>query len=224
MQAYHLHRRALHGALVRLERSAVKVARCVLRGERSREAPDLPGGLQMEIDAASGTHMNKQALLAKYAEAMWSAQALESRLRGLLGIHKVLFGLSNKPLPLTDEELEALLLAANKKTLGQAVHELLQHLSKLGLAFPNIGEDLLLQTVRIRNFLTHHFFAANHIIFEDVQARTLLGAQLAWFTELFDRWLPITDKWTKVIPSFVHRSASQYHVKIHSTPTTKSSR
>jgi len=32
------------GALVRLERSAVKVARCVLRGERSREAPDLPGG------------------------------------------------------------------------------------------------------------------------------------------------------------------------------------
>jgi len=26
-----------------LERSAAKVARCVLRGERSREAPDLPG-------------------------------------------------------------------------------------------------------------------------------------------------------------------------------------
>jgi len=35
--------RVPHGALVRLERSAVKVARCVLRGERSREAPDLPG-------------------------------------------------------------------------------------------------------------------------------------------------------------------------------------
>ena len=40
-----LRRRVLHGALVRLERSAVKVARCVLRGERSREAPDLPGAL-----------------------------------------------------------------------------------------------------------------------------------------------------------------------------------
>ena len=43
-QSVPLHRRVLHGALVRLERSAVKVARCVLRGERSREAPDLPGG------------------------------------------------------------------------------------------------------------------------------------------------------------------------------------
>ena len=43
-QSKHLHRRVPHGALVRLERSAVKVARCVLRGERSREAPDLPGG------------------------------------------------------------------------------------------------------------------------------------------------------------------------------------
>ena len=31
-----------------LERSAVKVARCVLRGERSREAPDLPGDCYLE--------------------------------------------------------------------------------------------------------------------------------------------------------------------------------
>ena len=30
-----------------LERSAAKVARCVLRGERSREAPDLPGVLRI---------------------------------------------------------------------------------------------------------------------------------------------------------------------------------
>jgi len=43
-QNLYLQRRVLHGALVMLERSAVKVARCVLRGERSREAPDLPGG------------------------------------------------------------------------------------------------------------------------------------------------------------------------------------
>jgi hypothetical protein len=43
-QSTHLHRRVLHGALVMLERSAVQVACCVLRGERSREAPDLPGG------------------------------------------------------------------------------------------------------------------------------------------------------------------------------------
>ena len=43
-QNIHLHPRVPYGALVMLERSAVKVARCVLRGERSREAPDLPGG------------------------------------------------------------------------------------------------------------------------------------------------------------------------------------
>jgi len=43
-QSIPLHRRVPYGALVRLERSAAKVARCVLRGEGSREAPDLPGG------------------------------------------------------------------------------------------------------------------------------------------------------------------------------------
>jgi hypothetical protein len=43
-QSRHLHRRVPRGALVMLERSAAKVARCVLRGERSCEAPDLPGG------------------------------------------------------------------------------------------------------------------------------------------------------------------------------------
>ncbi len=42
-QSTHLHRRVPYGTLVMLERSAAKVARCVLRGERSREAPDLPG-------------------------------------------------------------------------------------------------------------------------------------------------------------------------------------
>src|SRR5262245_5531845 len=38
-----LNRRVLHRALVMLERSAAKLARSVLRGERSREAHDLPG-------------------------------------------------------------------------------------------------------------------------------------------------------------------------------------
>ena len=46
-QSVHLHRRVPYGALVMLERSAAKVARCVLRGERSREAPDLPGELRI---------------------------------------------------------------------------------------------------------------------------------------------------------------------------------
>jgi hypothetical protein len=50
-QSGHLHRRVPHGALVRLERSAAKVARCVLRGERSREAPDLPGVLRIVTPA-----------------------------------------------------------------------------------------------------------------------------------------------------------------------------
>ncbi len=42
-QSRHLQRRVPRGALVMLERSAAKVARCVLRGERSRKAPALPG-------------------------------------------------------------------------------------------------------------------------------------------------------------------------------------
>jgi hypothetical protein len=42
-QRAQLNRRVSYGTLVMLERSAAKVARCVLRGERSREAPDLPG-------------------------------------------------------------------------------------------------------------------------------------------------------------------------------------
>src|SRR6266545_4761089 len=50
-QSGHLHRRVPYGALVRLERSAAKVARCVLRGERSREAPDLPGALRIVTSA-----------------------------------------------------------------------------------------------------------------------------------------------------------------------------
>jgi len=46
-QSVQLHRRVPCGALVMLERSAAKVARCVLRGERSREAPDLPSVLRI---------------------------------------------------------------------------------------------------------------------------------------------------------------------------------
>jgi hypothetical protein len=42
-QNRHLHRRVLHGALVRLERSAVKVARCVLRGLGEGDLAWLPG-------------------------------------------------------------------------------------------------------------------------------------------------------------------------------------
>ena len=43
LQAYPLQRRVLHGALVRLERSAVKVARCVLRGLGEGDLAWLPG-------------------------------------------------------------------------------------------------------------------------------------------------------------------------------------
>ena len=50
-QSQHLHRRVPRGALVMLERSAAKVARCVLRGEGSREAPDLPGGAGVEFSS-----------------------------------------------------------------------------------------------------------------------------------------------------------------------------
>jgi len=42
------HDRALAGALVRRERRGVNVACVVLRGERSREAPDLPDGVEVQ--------------------------------------------------------------------------------------------------------------------------------------------------------------------------------
>ena len=45
MQAYYLNPRVPQGALVRLERSAVKVARCVLRGLGEGDLAWLPGGL-----------------------------------------------------------------------------------------------------------------------------------------------------------------------------------
>jgi hypothetical protein len=57
-QNLYLQRRVLHGALVMLERSAAKVARCVLRGERSREAPDLPGGRRGVFGAASEENLH----------------------------------------------------------------------------------------------------------------------------------------------------------------------
>ena len=44
MRAYHPHPRVPQGALVRLERSAVKVARCVLRGLGESDLAWLPGG------------------------------------------------------------------------------------------------------------------------------------------------------------------------------------
>ena len=40
-----------HGALVRLERSAVKVARCVLRGRGGGDTALLPGGHEAEIQS-----------------------------------------------------------------------------------------------------------------------------------------------------------------------------
>jgi hypothetical protein len=51
-QRVQLHRRVLHGALIMLERSAGKLARSVLRGEGSREAPDLPDDFLM-VDLTS---------------------------------------------------------------------------------------------------------------------------------------------------------------------------
>ena len=48
-QRARLHRRVFHRTLVMLERSAGKLARSVLRGERSREAPDLPGASKVDM-------------------------------------------------------------------------------------------------------------------------------------------------------------------------------
>jgi hypothetical protein len=67
----HLPRRVLHGALVMLERSAAKVARCVLRGERSREAPDLPGARKQ-----ASRHERQQSEQLEEADGPESAPTL----------------------------------------------------------------------------------------------------------------------------------------------------
>jgi hypothetical protein len=144
----------------------------------------------------NGTAMNKDTLLVAYANAMWAAQAMEGRLKALLGLYRVINGTSTRPLPLTDEEFEALVFAADGKTLGQAIHGLLQQLSKLGLGFPSIAEEGLWSTVRIRNFLAHSFFAESGHLIDDEEGRLVLNAQLQWFIEVFKAWLPTLDKWT----------------------------
>jgi len=42
-----------------LERSAGKLARSVLRGERSREAPDLPGGPYFDVSAEAPSFLTR---------------------------------------------------------------------------------------------------------------------------------------------------------------------
>ena len=76
-QSKHLHRRVPHGALVRLERSAVKVARCVLRGERSREAPDLPGVRQAKLGASCQVEVPAEEGLTNHSDRvlqLWRRQ------------------------------------------------------------------------------------------------------------------------------------------------------
>jgi predicted ATPase len=82
MQAYPLHRRVLHGTLVRLERSAGKVACCVLRGLGEGDLAWLPGAEQgqeeegiaqirqgLATHRATGAELSRPFYLALLTEA-----------------------------------------------------------------------------------------------------------------------------------------------------------
>jgi hypothetical protein len=140
--------------------------------------------------------MDENHLLAQYGRTMRSAQALEGRLKTLFGLYKVIAGLSKSACPLPSEEFEALMLAGESKTLGQALHGILQELSKTSsLPLPGGIKKVLWETVRTRNFVAHHYFQARGSLLGHEPARPYLIAELAWFSEVFDAWAPKIDKW-----------------------------
>ena len=143
--------------------------------------------------------MNDRILLA-YARAMRSAQQLEGRLKLLLSCHNVVSGVSKNQSPIMDDTFEALLLSADKKTLGQALKGVFLTLGELGLLpFPEDSRKALWETVRARNFVAHDYFAKRSVLAVDENASPYLITELDWFCELFEAWIPSLDKWTDML-------------------------
>lgn len=138
----------------------------------------------------------KNQLLAQYGRTMRSAQALEGRLKTLLGLYRVIVGLSKSASPLPDEELKMLMLAGDRETMGRTLHSILQELSKTSASpLPEGAEKVFWETVRTRNFIAHNYFQAKTYLIGHKPAHPYLMAELEWFSELFDVWVPRLDKW-----------------------------
>jgi hypothetical protein len=148
------------------------------------------------------------AILVAYGRAMQSAQRLESRLKILFMLHNLVSGVSKSLTPITDDDFEILIVAGDKKTLGRALHGVLQKLAELPVApFPENAQKGLCETVQARNFLGHHYFAKRGLVAEDESSWRYVVAELGWFSELFDAWVPSLDKWADMLLTTVGISA-----------------
>lgn len=151
-----------------------------------------PDGQSPQQHPASS--MTRDDVLLMYAKAMFSAQVLEGRLRGLATVHRALTAVSRTSGPLPDDEFAAILEGKDFSTLGRLVRQLLAHLSSIGTQFPSITQESLSATVRIRNHLAHGFLAANHLLLDEPEACQLLSQQLEWWGEVFQTWIPLLDR------------------------------
>lgn len=84
--------------------------------------------------------------------------------------------------------------------MGQALHGVFQKLRELGLSsLPDSAEQALRETVQTRNFVAHRYFVERELLAKDSNALPALIAELEWFSELFDTWVPTLDKWSDML-------------------------
>jgi hypothetical protein len=140
------------------------------------------------------------SILLAYARAMWSAQKLESSLKLLFSLHNVISGISKAQAPLTDEEFEKLMTAKDGKPLGDVIDSLFNIFPKLGLShFPEDAKKLLDKTRKARNFVAHSYFISRVVLTKDPEALPTLIAELEWYSELFNSWDSVLDRWIDML-------------------------
>ena len=158
--------------------------------------------------------MNDGILLA-YARAMRSAQRLEGRLQLLFGAQNAISAISKVPKP-TYDEFVALVHSGDEKTFGKALHGVFEKLPELGLSpFPDSARKVFLTTIQARNFLAHHYFHERRVLAEDKNAWPYLIAELDWYSEVFDTWVPRIDKWTDMLLNRIGINADELGSAVH---------
>lgn len=65
--------------------------------------------------------------------------------------------------------------------------------------FPDDIRKALREAVRTRNFVVHYYFEQCSVLARDGNAWSYLIADLDWFSELFEVWVPSLDKWTDML-------------------------
>ena len=140
------------------------------------------------------------SILLAYAKAMLAAQKLESSLKMLFSLHNIISGISKAQAPLTDKEFEDLMMSKDKEPMGAVLRSLFQMLSKPGSPpFPKDAEDALLKVRDARNFVAHSYFLSRAVLTKDPDALPTLIAELEYYAELFNVWLPSLDRWSDIL-------------------------